>query len=555
MKKRICFISAFLFLLINVAFNQTVIPAGEVFGNWLKSASPYLIEGEINVPLNQTLEIEAGVTVKFNGHFKFNIYGCLLANGTLADSIRFSTDDHETGWHGIRFIDTESNTQPASSLSYCIIEYGKSFGTCPDNSGGGIYIGHSNPIIRFNTIRNNTAFSGISDWGGGGIYSEYSNPEIRDNLITQNYSGHDGGGIYCGYGSPIISDNRIIDNEAASRGAGIACFNFSAPDILRNAISDNSANQIGGGIYLSGNSSLVQSNIIQNNYASDGGGIACFLSNPNIYNNLIRENEAVKGAGIWNQGSSPYIFNNTIINNMAIDYGGGMYNIAGMAGVVVYSNPLTANNIIYLNDAEEGKQLYSNTDNVPTLWYNDIEGLTGDGIYGEVNEEEGNFDYDPLFDTLGEHDCALMENSMCIDNGVNTVSNANIPLPEMDILGNKRIWDGDSDGMAAADMGAYEFGSSPLGFDDIRPTFATDIIISPNPFKTSSAIKYELKQNKKVILTIYNQTGKQVYQTEENQSQGNQQLIWNADDFVDGIYYFRLQIADEIAIGKMVKVR
>ena len=49
--------------------------------------------------------------------------------------------------------------------------------------------------------------------------------------------------------------------------------------------------------------------------------------------------------------------------------------------------------------------------------------------------------------------------------------------------------------------------------------------------------------------------GKQVYQTSVNQAQGNQRLKWNAEEYSDGIYYYRLQVGEEVANGKLVKVR
>ncbi len=79
--------------------------------------------------------------------------------------------------------------------------------------------------------------------------------------------------------------------------------------------------------------------------------------------------------------------------------------------------------------------------------------------------------------------------------------------------------------------------------------------ISPNPFTTSTTIEYELKEPTKVTLTIYNQMGKQVFQTEENQPQGKQQQIWNAERYAEGVYYYKLQVGDTVANGKMVKVR
>jgi len=81
------------------------------------------------------------------------------------------------------------------------------------------------------------------------------------------------------------------------------------------------------------------------------------------------------------------------------------------------------------------------------------------------------------------------------------------------------------------------------------------LAISPNPFTTSTTVEYELKQPSTVQLSIYNQLGQLVYQTQENQQQGKQQLLWNADRYADGIYYYRLQVGDATSNGKMVKVR
>jgi len=82
-----------------------------------------------------------------------------------------------------------------------------------------------------------------------------------------------------------------------------------------------------------------------------------------------------------------------------------------------------------------------------------------------------------------------------------------------------------------------------------------DVILKPNPLTNSTTLSYELQQPEKVILCIYNQMGKQVYQTQVNQPQGKQQLIWNAHEYADGIYSYRLQAGEQTANGKMVKVR
>jgi hypothetical protein len=79
--------------------------------------------------------------------------------------------------------------------------------------------------------------------------------------------------------------------------------------------------------------------------------------------------------------------------------------------------------------------------------------------------------------------------------------------------------------------------------------------IYPNPFTTATTILYELQQPDKVSLSIYNHLGQIVYQTQANQQPGNQQLNWNAESYAEGVYYYRLHIGDEVATGKLIKVK
>lgn len=86
-------------------------------------------------------------------------------------------------------------------------------------------------------------------------------------------------------------------------------------------------------------------------------------------------------------------------------------------------------------------------------------------------------------------------------------------------------------------------------------TVTNKITVRPNPFTHSAIIEYELQQPEEVILKIYDYLGKQVYQMQLSQSRGKQQLIWHAENFADGMYYYSLQLGDVVAKGKMVKVR
>jgi len=169
----------------------TTIWGGIVSGTWTAAGSPYLIEGDIVIPAGKTLTIEPGVEVVFQSWYKLTVNGTLLAEGTASAPVLFTGTHPTAGWLGIRFI----NAPDGSRLTHVIVEKGRATGASPDNSGGGIYIENSNPVISNSTIRDNFAKR-----SGGGIYLTNSNATLIDNTIVNNSAGQGssafGGGIY-----------------------------------------------------------------------------------------------------------------------------------------------------------------------------------------------------------------------------------------------------------------------------------------------------------------------------------------------------------------------
>ena len=128
------FLSIFTILQLSA---ETTILEGNVNGTWSQSGSPYRIEGDITVGLEESLIIEPGVVVDFEGHYKFTIRGELTAMGKAGDSIRFTrvsndafmvpdtvgladTSNHEGAWNGIEW---SISIGKVSTLSHCIFEY------------------------------------------------------------------------------------------------------------------------------------------------------------------------------------------------------------------------------------------------------------------------------------------------------------------------------------------------------------------------------------------------------------------------------------------------
>ncbi len=290
--KKIIFLISMTLLFTSLLTAQTHIPAGNVNGTWNVAGSPYIIDGEIQIISGDQLTIDPGVAVEFSGHYKFIIYGRLLAEGITGNTITFSTQTPFTEWHGLRFIDTNTNGQDGSKIVYCEIEDGKATGTSPDYRGGGIYcLNSSDILIQNSTLSNNSAISNggaiylsesdvvldnviITDntasGAGGGIYLYDSDPVLNEVIISNNSATYDGGGINCYNSNPTFTWSQIYGNTTQWNGAGISCYNNSAPIIQNSTFSNNLAFQNGSAIAVLYNSDVTLLNCIIWNNASNG---------------------------------------------------------------------------------------------------------------------------------------------------------------------------------------------------------------------------------------------------------------------------------------------
>jgi len=361
-------------------------------------------------------------------------------------------------------------------------------------------------VVKFENSENSSAvLSGfkITNGSNGGIYCMYSNPTIYNMIITSNFDPYSsGGGIYCYYSHPSIM-NVTISNNSSQFGGGLYC-QYASPKLVNVLIKDNiTIEGSGGGIY-SDQSQLSLINVtITGNYAVNGGGGFCmFNSNPSLKNVTIADNSTDQGSGFSCNWSNPNLVNCILWNNIPQE-------ISVSFGSV--------------------NATYSNIQN----------GWIGEG---NINEE-------PLFEGNGFHPYQLTENSPCID--VGTPDTLGLNLPEMDLIGNMRIWDGDGNGSEIIDMGAYEY-DAPLLVDinhnAIIQTPSIYLSNYPNPFNPSTTIEFSIQNNSKVELSIYNMKGQKIKILANNEfEKGLYSIFWNGDDrsgkFVSsGIYYYKLKV-------------
>ena len=389
--------------------------AGNISSDTVWNADNIFINGDVEIENGVTLTINPGTEIIFTGHHKLNVQGRLLAEGTETDSIKFTAYNPETGWAGIRFLNTPT-VNDSSKIVHCILEYGKATGNYPDKDGGSIYIRYFEKVlISDSRISNNSAEN-----SGGGIYCTGSSPQIKNCNVSNNSANDKGGGISLFSSTAKISNCRISGNSSANTyygGGGIYC-HISCPEISNCIIENNLSEGSGGGISFEnfcsefGSTTEISNCQIRDNFSeSDGGGIfiggstnmglaVLRIKNCLITDNVMNSSDD-NGSAIYLNCSlcALTIENTTISNNTST-------NISA-AAVYLHSriNTIT-NSIIWGNSGDE---IYSQGSTFPL-------DLSHSCVEGEY-EGTGNINQNPQFVGAGENHYLLTASSPCIDAG------------------------------------------------------------------------------------------------------------------------------------------
>lgn len=346
--------------------------------------------------------------------------------------------------------------------------------TVIDGNAGGVVVtfrsgAGGNAVLRGFTITNGGGFP------GGGVAVLSASPTIEGNVITGN-RGCDGVGVNVSFGSPRIVGNQITGNVRTScsggvGGAGITVSGASAAVIEGNVITDNSlAGGNGGGISLfAAGVPVIRNNVIARNSVSGvspaarGGGIWMVnQSDALIVQNLIVGNSAGEGGGVYwlvpSGARGPRLVNNTIADNTATVAGQGSAVFADGFDV----GAALVNNVLVGAPGQTALHCGAfNDPNPPVVRFNDVFTPAGAG-YGGICADQtginGNLALNPSFAAPETGDYRLQPGSPAIDTGDGAA--ADIPVADLD--GHSRVTDGDGDGAAGVDMGAYEAPSGPV---------------------------------------------------------------------------------------------
>jgi len=533
-------IFSLLFGLLSPLSAETIIPGGYVSGVWTVAGAPYLIQGDITIHADSTLNIEPGVEVNFQGFYSLTVNGFLEAVGTEADSIHFFSDS-ALGWNSLRFGDAPDS----SHLAFCTISQSGN----PYGGMGGLICTNSNPVISHCRISDNEVRGGFADLAGG-IALKNSNPEISWCDISHNISGTNGGGINIYNSNPVITGCTINDNETIEQGGGIYIAGTSIPTItnctirgnLSNwegggilimggvvtisgcTIGDNEAYQWGGGVWInSGDISLYHCIIDHNvcpNYGGQGGGVfatggALIVDRCTFYANYVNY-EVCDGMDLHFEGdATATVTNNTFSNDMLLIYSASTSPIS-----------VSYNNFLYLVGPFCG--------NIPA----GLGVLTATNTNGDSCDVYHNISLDPLFVNAPAGDYHLTAASPCIDAG-----DPNSP------------YDPDN---TIADIGCFYYDQiSDVDADlaDLRPDKAPLMQNYPNPFNPVTVIEFYLPRRSMVNISVYNLLGQEVSRLIDDEfPAGNHRITW--DGYTNsglraatGVYFYRI-VADGFSATK-----
>jgi len=260
-----------------------------------------------------------------------------------------------------------------------------------------------------------------------------------------------------GVGGAIVNEEAfptivgcIFEGNSAPYGAGV--FNYLSKAVIDGCWFTRCDPETlsGGGVYNYGGSPTIQNCLFDENAVKDeGGALMTVGSGAKTINCVFWKNSADYGGGAINIGvepnmtapGTPQFINCTIYGNTSGWQGGGVYS-RNTASTFV-------NCIVWGNSADVGGSGIGSavalSAGKPAVRYSDVQGAS---LYPGI----GNKLADPRFVDPNESEFTLSFDSPCLDTG----NNAAVLGIFQDYTGSTRIVDGNGDGIAVVDMGAFE---------------------------------------------------------------------------------------------------
>lgn len=424
-----------------------------------------------NSTISDNTSREAGGAIRSSGgrltisDSTFTGNEAMYSDGGAVNGVNTQTTIHNSTFSGNRAnegvggaVDLDGNNTATISSSTFYDNYAYNEGGAIE-SDGTITISHS-------TIRDNEARS-----DGAGIYVN-DTATIQNSTISGNVSGSDGGGVYSRDATLTINNSTIHNNTAYDDSGGLGS-EQSEVAITGTTIRDNSARSYGGGLSVRyGSETTITNSTISGNSVTGapyeygrGGGIANFFSTMTISNVTITDNTANdQGGGVFNFGDQyegSLTFVRSLVSGNSAAAGSELYNYDN-----AYQDPseiTAANHNLFGHDGLTDAQAFVNfapgaTDINAT---SDGDGVALAAILDGTLADNGGPDSGAPGEEKPILTHALVSGSPAIDDAPNAACNS-APTSGVDQRGYGRNADGDGSGSSnECDIGAYEYNATP----------------------------------------------------------------------------------------------